>query len=291
MLKNIFLLLRPQQWLKNIFIFIPLFFSRHLLEIHDVGIAAIAFIAYCFMASAIYCFNDILDVESDRKHPQKCKRPLAAGKISKTGGYLLMGTCIALSLAFASLISTRTVLYGLLGVYFVINLAYCLYLKQKAIIDVFIIAVGFVLRVLVGGFTTGIYITHWIVLMTFLLALFLAFAKRRDDVVIYANTTAMMRRNVNRYNLEFMNQVISLIAAITMICYIMYTVSDDVIMRFHSQYIYLTAVWVLAGLIRYLQLTIVDVKSGSPTKVLLKDRFVQACIVGWILHFALFIYL
>lgn len=291
MLKNIFSLLRPQQWLKNSFIFIPLFFSRHLLDVELLSIAGITFVAYSLMASSIYCFNDILDIESDRKHPQKCKRPLASGKISKMAGYLLMGICFVSSLVFASFISTRITLYWLLAAYFVMNLAYCLYLKQKAIIDVFVIAVGFVLRVLAGGLTTGIYITHWIILMTFLLALFLAFAKRRDDVLIYEKTTTVMRKNISQYNLNFIDQVISLLAGIIMICYIMYTVSDDVIERFHSQYIYLTAIWVLAGLIRYLQLTIVEAKSGSPTKVLLRDRFIQVCIIGWVLHFSFLIYI
>jgi 4-hydroxybenzoate polyprenyltransferase len=170
------------------------------------------------------------------------------------------------------------------------NIAYCVKLKQKAIVDVFIIAIGFVLRILMGGFATGIYISHWIILMTFLLALFLAFAKRRDDVVMYENTGVKARRNVDRYNLEFMNQTIGIVASVTMVCYIMYTVSEDVIRRLDSQYVYVTSIFVLAGIIRYLQVTIVDVKSGSPTKVLMKDRFIQACVTGWMITFALILY-
>ena len=126
--------------------------------------------------------------------------------------------------------------------------------------------------------------------MTFLLALFLAFAKRRDDVVIYQDTGVSARKNVNRYNLEFMNQTIGIIASITMVCYIMYTESEEVVERMHTQYLYATSVFVLAGIVRYLQITIVDVKSGSPTKVLMKDRFVQLCIIGWILTFILILY-
>lgn len=158
------------------------------------------------------------------------------------------------------------------------------------IIDVFIIAFGFVLRIFVGGVAVGIHLSHWIILMTFLLALFLAFAKRRDDVVIYQETGVSARKNVNRYNLEFMNQTIGIIASITMVCYIMYTVSEEVVERMHTQYLYATSVFVLAGIVRYLQITIVDVKSGSPTKVLMKDRFVQLCIIGWILTFILILY-
>jgi hypothetical protein len=127
--------------------------------------------------------------------------------------------------------------------------------------------------------------------MTFLLALFLAFAKRRDDVVMYETTGTIIRKNVNRYNITFMNQVIGIIASITMVCYIMYTVSPEVIERFQSTSLYITSVFVLAGIIRYLQITIVDIKSGSPTTILIKDRFIQLCILGWLLTFSLIIYL
>lgn len=171
------------------------------------------------------------------------------------------------------------------------NIAYCVKLKQIAIIDTIIIATGFVLRILIGGIVTQIWISEWLILMTFLLALFLAFAKRRDDVVIYTNTGVKARSNINRYNLDFMNQAISIIAAITIVCYIMYTVSDEVVQRMESSHLYLTSIWVIAGILRYLQLTIVDVKSGSPTKVLMKDRFTQLCIAGWIASYFVILYI
>ena len=285
-------LLRPQQWLKNSFIFLPLFFDHKLLDLDALHAAVIAFFAYSFAASGIYCMNDIIDVEADKKHPKKCKRPIAAGMISKTMAFGLIVTCLVASLVMVLALET----YGkwnvaiVIAIYFVMNIAYCLNLKQKAIVDVFVIAIGFVLRIFVGGFATEIELSQWIVLMTFLLALFLAFAKRRDDVVIYEDTGVLARKNVNRYNLSFMNQVIGVVASITMVCYIMYTVSPDVMEKMGSRYVYLTSVFVLAGIIRYLQLTIVDVKSGSPTKVLMRDRFVQYCIAGWILSFILIIY-
>lgn len=163
-------------------------------------------------------------------------------------------------------------------------------MKHIAIIDTFIIATGFVLRVVISGVATNIWISHWIILMTFLLALFLAFAKRRDDVIIYKDTGIKIRNNINRYNIEFMNQAISIIAAIIIVSYIMYTVSTDVIERFNSSYLYITTIWVLLGVLRYLQITIVDVKSGSPTKVLAKDRFIQISIGGWLITFLFIIY-
>lgn len=292
-MKNIIILLRPQQWLKNLFIFIPLFFDQKLFDWNYLLPSIIAFLAYCFAASGIYCLNDLVDVESDRKHPKKCKRPIASGAVSKITALALVLLCFSFSLMVSCLLEKSNMLMvaGIIIVYFVMNITYCLKLKQKAIIDVFFIAVGFVLRIFVGGFASNIDLSHWIVLMTFLLALFLAFAKRRDDVVLYEDTGVVARKNVNRYNLPFMNQVIGVISAITMVCYIMYTVSPEVIERMESRYVYLTSVFVLAGIIRYLQLTIVDVKSGSPTKVLMQDRFVQGCIVGWILTFVIILYI
>lgn len=291
-MKNIVILLRPQQWLKNGFIFIPLFFDHKLTDWTCLNSAIFAFFAYSFAASAIYCLNDLIDVEADKRHPKKCKRPIAAGVISKGQALLLVALCLGVAFAIATMLDSyaQWKVIGILGVYIIMNIAYCLKLKQMAIVDVFIIAVGFVLRIFVGGFATGVVLSQWIVLMTFLLALFLAFAKRRDDVVIYEDTGVLARKNVNRYNLPFMNQVIGVVSSITMVCYIMYTVDPEVIARMGSRYVYLTSVFVLAGIIRYLQLTIVDVKSGSPTKVLMKDRFVQCSIIGWIITFVLIIY-
>ena len=295
-MKNIITLLRPHQWLKNVFIFLPLFFDRHIFDVKYVIPAMLMFFAYSFAASGIYCFNDIYDVEADKKHPEKCKRPIASGAIRKTTAYFLVILCFVISItiiAFGNfeIGGGNNKLYGVITFYIIMNIAYCVKLKQIAVVDVFIIAVGFVLRVIAGGFATGIHLSHWIVLMTFLLALFLAFAKRRDDVVMYEDSGVKMRKNVNRYNLTFMNQLIAVVGCLTMMCYIMYTVSSEITSRFNSDYIYVTSVFVLAGVIRYLQLTIVDVKSGSPTKVLMKDRFIQLCILGWISTFAIILYL
>lgn len=291
-LKKIILLLRPQQWVKNTFIFLPLFFHGDLTNGEMVISTVIAFFCYSFAASSIYCFNDIYDVEADRKHPKKCKRPIASGDVSIPQAYGLMAVMLLMSvlLAFVALAQTRLQVIGVICFYYVMNILYCVRLKQIALVDVFIIAIGFVLRVILGGVVNEIALSQWIVLMTFLLALFLAFAKRRDDVVLYQKTGVLPRKNVNRYNLDFMNQSITIVATITLVAYIMYSVSGEVMERFGSRYVYLTTIFVLAGILRYMQLTIVDVKSGSPTKVLMKDRFVQLCIVGWIFSFLILIY-
>ena len=294
-MKSIILLIRPQQWLKNVFVFLPLFFDRHMLDLCYLQPALLMFFAFGFAASGIYCFNDIWDMEADRMHPEKCKRPIASGAVGRGVGYFLMLACITLSFAIIGLGNWQLgksawFLSGIISLYIAMNIAYCVRLKQLTIVDVFIIALGFVLRLFAGGFATGIRLSDWIVLMTFLLALFLAFAKRRDDVVIYEESGLKMRKNVNRYNLVFMNQVIAVVASITMVCYIMYTVSPEVVERFCNKYIYLTSIFVLAGIIRYLQITTVDVRSGDPTKVLMKDRFIQFCLLGWVLTFCMILY-
>lgn len=285
-------LLRPQQWAKNMFIFLPLFFSGQLLHSELVLFCAISFFAFSFIASSIYVFNDICDIENDRKHPVKCKRPIASGKISKLQAYIIMAVCIIVSFLFISYFAgiKRYMLIGLILFYFLMNIAYSVKLKHLVIVDVMIIALGFVLRVIVGGISTGIELSEWIVLMTFLLALFLAFAKRRDDVVIFQSSGVIPRKNTNKYTLDFMNQIITSISTITIIAYIMYTMSPEVIGHFNSKYVYTTSFFVLAGIIRYLQLTMVYLKSGSPTKILIKDRFIQLCIIGWIITFFIIIY-
>ena len=292
-LRAVVALMRPHQWLKNLFIFLPMFFDRHLTDVRMLGASVLAFVAYSLAASGIYCFNDIWDAEADKLHPEKCKRPVACGLLSKGAAGVLALVCFVAAIATpltVDLIGGGNRLIAILLIYILLNLAYCMKLKQIALVDVFIIAAGFDLRILAGGAATGVYLSHWIVLMTFLLALFLAFAKRRDDVVLYNETGQKARKNVNRYTLDFMNQAISVVASVTMVCYIMYTVSEEVVQHTGSPYLYITAVFVLAGLMRYLQLTIVDVKSGSPTKVLMRDRFVQACVAGWVLTFIVILY-
>ena len=286
-------LLRPLQWLKNGFVFAPIFFSSNLLKWELFWPTLVVFMAFCLISSSIYCFNDLRDVEADRLHPKKQKRPIASGAVSVRSGYAMMIVCTIG--AFALLPFSRSVnlpyLYLILAVYWLMNVAYCLWLKQYALIDVTIIAIGFVMRVLIGGLTTDLWISHWLVLMTFLVTLFLAFTKRNDDYRIYEQTGLKPRVSITGYNKTFINEATAIIASVTLVCYIMYTMSEEVIARMGTRYVYLTSGWVLAGMLRYLQNMIVFGLSGSPTKSLVKDHFIQFCIVGWIASFFVIIYL
>ena len=293
-MNNIIRLIRPHQWIKNVFVLLPMFFGGSLFDVHDIAASLLTFFAFSFIASSVYCFNDINDVEADRRHPVKCRRPLASGALSVGTAWCLMALMLVLAAVMVALLGDlRHALKvgGVLLFYYVMNLCYCAKLKQYAIIDVCIVAFGFVLRALAGGFATDIMLSKWLVLMAFLLTLFLSFAKRRDDVLRMNDTGVPPRKNTIRYNLTFINQAITITASVTLVCYIMYTVSPEVTGRFHSGMLYLTSVFVLLGLLRYMQLTVVDKKSGDPTRLMLRDRFTQLVLVAWALTFWVLIYI
>ena len=290
-MKKTLLLIRPQQWIKNGFVLIPMFFGGRLLNADDAIASVVTFFAFSFAASAIYCFNDIVDVDADRRHPAKCHRPIASGAVSVPTAYALMAVLALLSALLLFFLPQRAgETAGIVAFYFLLNMAYCIWLKRHAIIDVCTVAFGFVLRILAGGMACNVAVSNWLVLMTFLLALFLSFAKRRDDVLRMNETGEPPRRNTIRYNITFVNQAITVTGTVTLVCYIMYTVSPEVVSRFHAPYLYLTSIFVLVGLLRYMQLTVVDEVSGDPTKILLRDRFTQAIVVAWIMAFLLIIY-
>lgn len=281
-------LMRPHQYVKNLFIFLPLFFG---LKITDTGLllnALYAFVAFSLAASAIYTLNDYHDIEEDRKHPKKKNRPLASGAISKAQAIVIMTILFASGFVLMASFSPKAV--AILAVYVLMNIAYSLYLKHIAIVDVTIIAIGFVLRLFVGSVVASIPLSMWIVIMTFLLALFLALAKRRDDVLIYLDTGKKMRKVIDGYNLQFLDAAMAIMASVVIVSYTIYTTSAGAVAGMHSEYLYLTALFVILGIMRYLQIVFVHLDSGSPTKIVLKDRFMQLVLLGWVLTFVWILY-
>ena len=283
---------RPTHWLKNIFVILPVFFGGAILNTTQAISAALTFMSFSLAASAIYCLNDIIDVDADRAHNVKRHRPIASGAITIPQAYGMMAISLLASIVLMLLLpkgqaNTITVIIT----YFLLNVAYCLKLKEYAIIDVCIVASGFVLRILAGGFATGVQLSKWIVLMTFLLTLFLAFAKRRDDVLKMNETGRAPRKNTSRYNLTFINQAITITGTVMLVCYIMYTVSPEIIAQFGTDKLYLTSILVILALLRYLQIAVVDEKSGDPVKVVLSDRATQFILMAWVLSFLVLIYL
>jgi decaprenyl-phosphate phosphoribosyltransferase len=288
-MKDYLALFRISQYTKNLFIYLPLFFALKLTDLHLIVKVTEAFIAFSFIASAVYIFNDLCDLEDDRRHPQKRNRPIASGRISGTKAKGAMALLFAVGITMAALLSLTMLCLVLF--YAVLNLAYTIKLKHIAIMDVVAIAIGFVIRIFVGGAIGEVKIYMWIVIMTFLLALVLALGKRRDDVLIYLKTNNLPRKSIDGYNLVFIDTSMMIMAAITIVAYIMYTISPEIIVKFGTDKLYLTALFVLVGILRYLQLVLVTGNSGSPTELLLKDRFIQIVIVGWLVTFGVLIYL
>ncbi|MBV8251105.1 MAG: decaprenyl-phosphate phosphoribosyltransferase [Chitinophaga sp.] len=282
-------LLRPKHWAKNAFLFIPLFFAGQLFNLEKITELLIAFIAFSLTASSIYIINDYQDIEADRKHPVKCKRPLASGEISKPVALVIFALCILVGFGLSYYVRQKFAF--VVGIYFILNLGYSFGLKNISILDIIILAIGFVLRVKAGGVASDVAMSEWLMIMVFLLALFMAIAKRRDDVLIKIASGQEMRKAAKGYNLDFMNVMLGLVSAVIIVSYLMYTMSPETQTRFHTYRLYYTSLFVIGGLLRYLQITYVENNTGSPTKILYKDRFIQLTIFLWVLSFYVLIYL
>ena len=281
-------LLRMKDWVKNLAILLPLFFSLRIDDPRSLAWGLFAVAVFCLVSSAVYIFNDMKDVEMDRLHPQKKSRPLASGVIANSPALALMALLLLAGLAASALFCPA--MLPLLLLYFLLNLAYSLKLKYLPIVDVFVIASGYVIRILVGGVVTQTGLSMWIIIMIFLLAMFIGLAKRRDDVVICLETGVEVRKIVEAYNLKFIDAGLTIMAAVTIVAYIMYTVSPDVVIKFRTDKIYLTTAFVVVGILRYLQLIYVEKKGGFPTEILLADRFLQIVVGGWLVTFGILIY-
>ena len=282
-------LLRIEQWVKNLFIFIPLFFGFKFME-GDLFVQHILVtLGFSFLASAVYIFNDYSDVEFDRLHPEKKNRPIASGAVTKNEAVILLICCLVLGTAFIALTTTNQLIYWFVIIYVVQNYFYSIKLKHIALVDVFIVSFGFLLRVLIGGELASVQLTSWLIMMTFLLALFLAISKRYHDLVILDQGGDKTRKNLDGYNLPFVQVVMAILTAIVIISYLMYTLSDDVVARFGERTFY-TSIFVLFGMLRYLQLAIVHKDASSPTKIIYKDWAIQVSVVAWLISFYFIIY-
>jgi len=282
-------LLRPKDWAKNLFLFIPLFFAGEIFNMEKFEHVLLGIIAFSLVASSIYIINDYRDREDDRKHPVKCKRPLASGAVSGLAAMMICGLLIIVGFGLAWWIRDKFLF--VLGIYFLINLFYSLGLKSIPILDIFILSMGFVLRIKGGSVISFVPLSEWIVIMVFLLAIFMAIGKRRDDVLLKLSSGTDLRKSIKGYNLEFLNILLALVSAVIVVAYFMYTMSDEVRSRLGTYRLYYTCLFVMAGIMRYLQIIYVTADSGSPTKILYKDRFIQVTLLLWIASFISILYM
>ena len=297
--RALIVLMRPHQYSKNLFIFAPAFFGFGQYDLGAVwGYLLLGFVGFCLIASGIYALNDIIDAQQDRLHPTKCNRPVASGAISATqaglfslallliggGAYIMLGCIYRSDVADDSLAGLFWAFSAPVLLYLLLNILYCLRLKHIAIVDIFCIASGFVIRLWIGANLIQVALSHWIVITTFLLALFLALAKRRDDIILL-ESGKKVRKNIEGYNRVFLDIAMGISASLVMVAYIFYSIDESVNERLHTHNLYLTSIFVLLGIFRYMQLTFVEQNSASPSKILLNDRFLQITIALWLLSF------
>lgn len=279
-------LLRPHHWVKSGFVIAPLFFTPSAVTPQTIGLVALGFLAWSFFASAVYVLNDWKDREADRRHPSKCKRPLAAGTVSEKTALLMLGALLVSGAAIAVYLGAGFA--TCLGLYIVINLAYSIRLKHVAIIDVMCIALGFVLRVLAGAEIIQVAPSPWIIILTGLLALFLGFAKRRDDIV--RDLGHDHRKSLDGYSRNFIDTVLAITLGTSLVSYLIYTTDVQVMERLGSQNLFYTAPFVIFAMLRYLQITMVKERSGSPTLIVLSDKPILLSGIAWMITFGWLIY-
>ena len=273
-------LLRPTQWVKNLIVFAALIFSQHLFDLERLAAALAAFASFCALASAAYVWNDVHDAERDRLHPEKRMRPIAAGRVSTANAQALAAILLAAGVLLAIGLGLD---FAVLAIaYAVLQVAYTYALKDVVILDAMSIATGFVLRAVGGGVAIDVEISPWLVICTFLLALFLAFSKRRHEVVLLDHGAAHHRASLAEYSPYFLDQMISVVTASTVVAYAIYTASPEVREKLGTDSLYLTVPFVLFGIFRYLYLIHQRAAGGNPTQLLVTDRPLWINIVLWI---------
>ena len=288
-LKYVLLSMRPDQWIKNFLVFAALLFSKNLLSLSKNIEAIIGFTIFCMITGCAYMINDLVDLEKDKLHSVKSRRPLASGKLKKdTAIKIVVLVCLA------SLFSAfyMNILFGIIILaYFLLNIGYSIYLKNIVIIDVVSIAAGFVLRVLGGAVIISVVASQWLILCTILLSLFLGFSKRRHELVLLEDSATSHRKVLEHYSPYLLDQMIAVVTASTLICYALYTMSRDTVEKLGTSKLIYTIPFVLYGIFRYLYLVHQKEEGGSPTEIMFTDKPMIINICLWVISSVVFIYI
>ncbi|MBN2345828.1 MAG: decaprenyl-phosphate phosphoribosyltransferase [Candidatus Aminicenantes bacterium] len=288
-LKYFLISMRPKQWVKNVFIFAPMIFSLHMFQAGYVWRSLLAFLLFCLVTGSMYVFNDVLDRDKDRLHPQKKDRPIASGALAvraalPAASVLLVGVLLAIWRFDRDF-------FLIVAFYVALNTAYSLLLKSVVIVDIMVIAAGFVLRVMIGGVVNRIVLYPWILISTFLLAIFLALIKRRQELIKVQGLQGgpLTRHTLRSYNVSLLDQMISIATATTLISYIMYVLSPDVQQKFHTGKLFYTVPFVIFGIYRYLFLAYSKGEGESPSDIIYSDLPFTLNIVLWVSVFILLV--
>jgi 4-hydroxybenzoate polyprenyltransferase len=289
MIKNLLISMRPKQWVKNVFIFAPMIFSLHMFQAAFIKRSLLAFMLFSLITGGIYIFNDILDREKDRQHPEKKNRPIAAGRLPVASAGIFAAVMLAGVLALTAGINREFFYISLF--YAILNILYSMILKSIVIIDIMVIALGFVLRLMVGGAVNQIVLYPWILVCTFLLAIFLALIKRRQELlkIQSLHPEQLTRKTLKSYNISLLDQMISIATATTLISYIMYALSPDVQQKFHTTKLFYTVPFVIFGIFRYLFLSYAKGEGESPSEIIYTDLPFTVNIILWVSVFILLV--
>ncbi len=280
--------LRPAQWTKNLLVFAALIFAVKLFDPYAVARATAAFVIFCALSGSVYLINDVADREGDRRHPVKGHRPIASGELSVAIAVNVAVVLGAAAIGAAFFLGWRFALIS--AAYFVLMTLYSGLLKHLVILDVLTIAIGFVLRAAAGAAAIDVVISHWLLVCTILLALFVALAKRRAELVLLAQDATGHRRILGEYSPYLLDQMIGVVTASTLIAYILYTISPETIAKFGTGWLELTVPFPLYGIFRYLYLVHRHEAGGSPADLLLTDRPLLACVALWAAAVVVIIY-
>jgi 4-hydroxybenzoate polyprenyltransferase len=277
--RALFKAIRPKQATKNLFVYTALVFTGNLFVPAPFIKTTLAFLLFTLTAGSIYLLNDLLDVEQDRLHPVKCDRPIASGALPVPIAWIAM---LLFSLGGLVASFALSVPFGIVALaYFILQVGYCFYLKHIVLIDVFTVAMGFVLRTVAGGLVIHVHISQWLLLCSLQLALFLAFGKRRQELVLMGERAGSSRAILSEYSLPFLDQMITVVCAFTVVCYSIYSVESDTAHK--HPHLWLTVPLVIYGICRYLYLVYQKGWGGAPDEVLLKDGALQVAMVMWLL--------
>jgi 4-hydroxybenzoate polyprenyltransferase len=270
MITQILKLIRVPQWIKNLFVFVPLVFSLNLFNREYFLTAVLGFIIFCLTSSIVYVINDIIDAEADRAHPTKRNRPIASGKVSPFQGGLL--TAVLAIIVAILCIGLNTSFILLIVIYFLINILYSLKLKHVVLLDIFSIAAGFLIRVLAGAVIIHVIVSSWLILTTMFISLFLAVMKRHSELELVAEDSTLPTRKVlASYSLNFADQIATVAAAGVIICYALYTLAERTISVFETENLIYTTPFVVFGIFRYMFLVYMNKEGESTSRILLTD--------------------
>ena len=286
-MNDYFALLRPRQWLKNVFVFAGLVFSRHFLIFESVEKSVFAFVVFSLLSSSGYIVNDILDYREDLQHPAKSKRPIAAGRIKKIPAGALAIILAVLSLAGGYVLGINFLLVCL--IYALLMLVYSLGVKHVVILDVLFVAFGYVLRAIAGAVVINVEISSWLLLCTLLLALFLAVAKRRTEIIVLGEDASKHRRILSQYPPALLDQMIAIVTAACLVAYCLYTLSPETVTKFGTKNLIFTIPFVIYGIFRYLYITYKKLHTDIPERALFNDLPLQLCLIAWVVACVLII--